>query len=91
MFYKFKKLNIESFYNLLPKKSKYLNEEQIKTLILKIGIFKLKGYLYPLKNTSLKEDIFFTFLFDRFLIQTLLDLTFEIELILKSNLIEKAY
>jgi len=91
MIYEFKKLDIKKFYEILPKKIKYLSKEEIKTLISKIGIFKLKGYLYPLKNTYLKEDIIFIFLFDRFLIQELLDLTFEIELVLKSNLTETAY
>lgn len=91
MIYKLKQFDIESFYKLLPKNIKYLDENKIKTLILKIGIFKLKGYLYPLKKSCLKEDIIFTFLFDRFLIKELLDITFEIELALKSYLVENSY
>jgi len=91
MEYNLKYLDINEFYNFLPGKNKYLSEIQIKKLILKIGIFKIKGYLYPLKNSSLKENIIFTFLFDRFLIKELLDLTFEIEAILKSALIEECY
>ncbi len=91
MVYNFRQLNIDLFYENLPKNNKYLSEQKIKTLIFKIGIFKLKGYLYPLKNSLLKEDIIFTFLLDRFLIKELLDLTFEIEAILKSSLIEESY
>jgi len=92
MEYNLKSLRIDDFYNIIPGSNKYLNEKEIKKLISKIGIFKLKGYLYPIKKSSLyKEDVFFIFLFDRFLIKEISDLVYEIETNLKSILIEEAY
>jgi len=98
MQYKYKKLDIDIYINSLYadglNKSAVLREEEIKTTVTNIGVFKFKGYVKAFRDrlsSYTMDDILFLYDFDRKLSSNLLEQTSKIEIKLKTYLIETAY
>jgi len=98
MKYTYKRLDIDCYINSLYAdglhKSEVLSDEEIRTTITDIGIFKFKGYVKAFRNRLSDyaiDDILFLYDFDRKLSSHLLELTSRIEIKLKTYLIETAY
>jgi abortive infection bacteriophage resistance protein len=98
MKYEYKRLDIDYYINSLYtdglNKSEVLSDEEIRTTIRDIGIFKFKGYVKAFRNKLSEyaiDDILFLYHFDRKLSSHLLELTSKIEIKLKTYLIEIAY
>ena len=98
MEYTYKKLDIKCYIKSLYTdglhKSEVLSDEEIRTTITDIGIFKFKGYVKAFRNSLSDytiDDILFLYDFDRKLSSHLLELTSRIEIKLKTYLIETVY
>ena len=98
MKYSYKKLNIESYFSSLSKdgfkQSKEVNEEDMKNLILNIGIFKFKGYVKAFRQDVSKfciSDIVNLYNADRIISLKMFELSSRIEVKLKTCLIETIY
>ena len=98
MKYEYKKLDIGTYVNSLYldglKKSNILSEEEVEHKISHIGIFKFKGYAKAFRDRLSQysmDDIFYLYDFDKNLSINLLGLTSQIEIKLKTYLIETAY
>ncbi|MCB4766589.1 MAG: Abi family protein [Sulfurovum sp.] len=98
MKYEYKKLDIPNYVNSLYldslKKSNLLSNEEVELKISNIGIFKFKGYVKAFRDRLSEfgiDDIFYLYDFDRGLSIKLLDFTSQIEIKLKTYLIETAY
>jgi abortive infection bacteriophage resistance protein len=91
MKYTYKRLDIDCYINSLYAdglhKSEVLSDEDIRTTITDIGIFKFKGYVKAFRNRLSDytiDDILFLYDFDRKLSSHLLELTSRIEIKLKT-------
>ena len=98
MKYEYKKLDIDSYIDSLYlegfKKSNIHNDEELKNIILNIGIFKFKGYSKAFRKEVLTEsidDILNLYYADRSISSKLFELSSKIEIKLKSYLIEIVY
>lgn len=96
--YKYKQKNINVFlsdiYNKGLRKSNVLSNDDTSEMILEIGIFKIKGYIYALKSDLVNhsiDDVFILYFFDKYLTKYIMDLTSSVEAKLKSSLIELCY
>ncbi len=96
--YTYRKKSISSFleqlYSRGLKRSKYLDDTQVQTLIERIGIFKFKGYLYafrPQIDRYFIDDVFNIYYFDKFLTRYVMEITSSIETVLKTRLVEVCY
>ncbi len=96
--YKYKQKDINTFlddiYNKGLKKSDILSDDDISKMVLEIGIFKIKGYIYALKSNLANysiDDVFTIYYFDKYLTKYIMDLTSSVEARLKSTLIELCY
>jgi len=98
MKYRYNKLDIQpyidSLYNDGLQKSKLLEDSKIKESISNIGVFKFKGYVKAfrdkLSNSSI-DDVLSLYYFDRNLSIQMFKLVSDIEIKLKSYLIEVVY
>lgn len=98
MKYEYKKLNIQSYIDSLYaegfEKSNIYSEEELRNIILDIGIFKFKGYSKAFRKEVLTEnidDILKLYYADRSISSKLFELSSKIEIKLKSYLIEIVY
>ncbi len=96
--YTYRKKSISSFlqqlYSSGLKRSKYLDDTQVQTLIERIGIFKFKGYLYAFRphiNRYSIDDVFHIYYFDKFLTRYVMEITSSLETVLKTRLVEVCY
>lgn len=98
MKYEYKKLDIETYLSSLYEdgfnQSKEISDEDIKNIILNIGIFKFKGYVKAFRQDVSKifiTDIINLYNADRNISLKMFELSSKIEIKLKSILIETIY
>lgn len=98
MKYEYKKLDIETYLSSLYEdgfnQSKEISNEDIKNIILNIGIFKFKGYVKAFRQDVSKifiTDIINLYNADRNISLKMFELSSKIEIKLKSILIETIY
>ncbi len=85
---------LQKLYDDGLERSNYLDDQQIKMLIERIGMFKFKGYLYAFRpdiEHYCIDDVLMLFFFDKYLSRIVMDMTSTIETKLKSTLIEVCY
>ncbi|RLA84511.1 MAG: hypothetical protein DRG78_01265 [Epsilonproteobacteria bacterium] len=88
------KTYINSLYKDGLKKSDILSKKELENTILNIGIFKVKGYIKAFRNKLSEytiDDLLELYRIDRQLSLNMLSLTSQIEIKLKSFLIETVY
>ena len=96
--YHYKKRTVEKYIDELfqkgLKKPRFLSYEDAISLLDKIGIFRFKGYVYAFRNNlddySI-DDVLQIYFFDKFLTRYTMELTYSIETLLKTRLIETSY
>jgi len=98
MKYEYKKLTIKDYINSLYcdglQRSNILREDEIHKIISQIGIFKFKGYVKAFRDRLelyTIDDVLELYAIDRRLSITLLNYTAQIEIKLKTYLIETVY
>ena len=98
MRYNYKKLDIETYIDSLytdgVQKSKNLSDEELKDTISNIGIFKFKGYVKAFRSSLSQytfDDLISLYNTDREISSNLFVLTSQIEIKLKSYLVETVY